>query len=85
MDRLRCLALLEKVVVEPLGTVANIERIVAMGPESKETYDIPCSVETDEEGADLLGERFRIPAIESGILRKSRISKNLQVYLFYTG
>jgi hypothetical protein len=42
MDRVHrsshCLALLEKVVSEPAGTVANIEEIVAMGPELKETY-----------------------------------------------
>jgi hypothetical protein len=42
MDRVHrsshCLALLEKVVSEPAGTAANIEEIVAMGPELKETY-----------------------------------------------
>jgi hypothetical protein len=41
MDRLHrcshCLALLEKVVFEPTGTISNIEEIVAMGPELKET------------------------------------------------
>lgn len=77
MDRLHCLALLEKVVVEPTGTVANIEKIVAMGSVSKETYDILRIKETDQEGAGLLEERLHNSSTESGILRKSHISKDL--------
>jgi len=79
MDRLHCFALLEKVVVEPTGTIANIEKIVAMGPESKQTYNVRRMKGTDLEGARFLEKRFRNLATESRILWQSYISKDLSV------